>query len=106
MELGLIIGTKENERVIPQKIFIDIEYDYAAKAATKYDDISLALDYQKLTGHIVKIAKESQCFLIETLADRILELLKSYSMIISGKVKVSKRNAIDNVDFISAEISF
>ena len=106
IEVNVIIGTKEDERLTPQKIFINVEYNYVAKSATKSDDLSLALDYQKLTDHIIEIAKESKCFLIETLADRILELLKSYSVIISGKVKVSKPNAIDRVDIVSAETSF
>lgn len=106
IEIQAVIGTLNHERNSHQSILIDIEFEYNTEKASETDKLEYAVDYSKIVQDIIRTAKESRCFLLETLAERTAALLKSDPMILSGKVIVKKPCALKNIEFVSAEANF
>jgi len=106
IEIQAVIGTRDHERGNYQKIIMDIEFDYDASKASASDKLEYSVDYSKIVESAIKISKDHKFYLLETLAERIIGLLKENSMITSARVRVKKPSAIKNIEFVSAEANF
>ena len=106
LRTDIIIGTLEHERVDPQPIEIDIEYEYDAKVAVEHDDFRDAVDYKDLSDGIIDKIKHSEFFLLESLASYIISKIKENKLILSAKVQVRKPKALHEAEYISVEDAF
>jgi 7,8-dihydroneopterin aldolase/epimerase/oxygenase len=106
IEIQAVIGTQHHERNSHQKILVDIEFDYDSDKAAGTDKLEYAADYSAIVSEIIRTAKEQRYYLLETLAEKIVDLLKSYPVIRSGRVTVKKPSAIKNIEYVSAEANF
>jgi len=84
MDEGLIIegisfqgrcGVPLEERSKPQPLLVDLEFACSAKNAIQSDTISKTIDYALVSSRVVDIGRSEKCALIETLADRISQVL-------------------------------
>jgi FolB domain-containing protein len=106
IELQAVVGTKEHERNSHQNLQLNIEFSYDASEAVRGDKIESAVDYSEIVRLSIQTAKESRCFLIETLAEKIISVLRSFGRIDSAMVEVKKFSAVKNIGFVSATANF
>ena len=100
-----IIGTKPEERTTPQKIHVNLSYTYHAEEAINNDDLSLAIDYEKMITKIRTNVQKSNFYLIEKLADFILKLSLEDLKIQNATVEIIKPNATKNTSSVSVTLS-
>ena len=86
------IGVHAWEQAIKQKLLIDV---YIPIDCSNYaDDITIAIDYQKLCQQIIDFVTNKAFKLIETVANEVADLIKNSFDVKSVKVIVSKPFAI------------
>jgi dihydroneopterin aldolase len=76
LETRTIIGINDWEREKRQPVVIDLEIACDASAAAREDDIEQAVNYRSVAKAVQAHAEESSYFLVETLAERIAELIR------------------------------
>ncbi|MBN2790029.1 MAG: dihydroneopterin aldolase [Candidatus Delongbacteria bacterium] len=106
IKADVIVGTLDQERMYPQTIELDIEFEYDAGKAAETDDFNYAVDYKELTDEILEYLKGTKFYLIETLVSRITEKLKNKEHITSGKVILRKPKALNCAEYVSVEGTF
>jgi FolB domain-containing protein len=106
IEIQAMVGTQDHERTNHQKIVVDLEFDYDAAKAIENDGLEYAPDYSEIVKQVIRTAKENRFYLLETLSDKILKILRENKTIISAKVTVKKPSAIKNIAYVSAETNF
>ncbi len=90
MEFHAFIGHFDEEKQIGNNFKVDLKIWYDHTKAAETDRLSYALDYQKVYN-LVKEEMGKKCNLIENVAQRILQRLKSeFSQINRLSVKVRK----------------
>ena len=90
LEFETIIGINKEEREKKQKLLIDIDIDLDVIKISSIED---TLDYDELSKKIKKIADKNH-FLLETLADEILEMIFLDKRVKKAKVIIKKPSAI------------
>lgn len=98
LELEAIIGVNEHERHHKQKIILNIVMDADLSAACRSDDISDTVDYFALCEHIETLVKNSQFFLVESLADAIADICMANKIVSSARVTLEKPEAIRHAE--------
>ena len=88
------IGIWEGEKRTPQTILIDLEMQTDIKKASETDSIEDALDYKAITKRIKDFMENNQFELIETLAERIAQLILQEFNVPWLRLSVSKPFAI------------
>lgn len=101
LRLRTVIGINEWERDLRQDVIINVEFGFDSDAAVKSDDIKDAVNYKKLKRKIIKHVESSKVFLLEKMADDILNLVFEDPKVIHAKVEVDKPNALRYTDSVS-----
>ena len=94
LRIETIIGIYDWEREVKQTVVLDIdmESDIARAAAT--DHIDQALDYKAISKRLIHFVGDSEFQLVETLAERISEVLLEEFKIPWLRLSVNKLGAI------------
>lgn len=94
LKVETVIGIWEWERKIRQTVIIDLEMsaDIAKAAAT--DDVKDTLNYKSVAKRIQSFVADSSFQLVETLAERIAEIIRDEFEVKWVKVRVNKVGAI------------
>ena len=94
LKVETIIGIWEWERKIRQMVVIDLEMsaDIAKAAAT--DDVADTLNYKSVAKRIQSFVADSSFQLVETLAEKIAEIIREEFDVAWVRVKVHKPGAI------------
>ncbi len=71
LELRCVIGVEDWERLMPQRVVVDIELKGDFSAAAESDDLEDAVDYRAVCVAAVEVAMEEEYRLLEALGDRI-----------------------------------
>jgi len=100
------IGCKEEERQLPQVLFISVSMGIDTKHAALSDDLDLTVNYAKLNKELLKLCEQSTCKLIETLAANIAAycLSDKYPLIQVVRIRIAKPAGIANADGASLTI--
>lgn len=94
LEVDATIGIFEWEKRIKQKVRIDLEMAAdTAKAATS-DSIEDTLDYKAISKRIIQFVEDSQYELIETMIEKVAEILLKEFHIPWVRVTISKPAAV------------
>ncbi len=81
LRLPVLIGVNYDERASKQDIIIDLEANTDAKKPAQTDDINDALDYAAMSRSIGDYLKNTEYYLIETLAENLANyLLQMFSL--------------------------
>ncbi len=94
LEIETTIGIYEWERKIKQTVVIDLEMATDIRKAAAEDDIQLTVDYKAVAKRVTTFVEQQQFYLVETLAERIAEILLSEFRLPWVRVSVNKRGAI------------
>jgi dihydroneopterin aldolase len=68
-------GCTEAEREIGQRLSVDLELELPVQPAAISDDLSRTVDYVKLSHAVVQLGRQLRPVLVETLAERIAQLV-------------------------------
>jgi len=94
LTVDAVIGIWEWERRIKQKVVIDIDMDADIRKAAASDAVEDTLNYKAVAKRIVELAETSGFQLVETLAERIAELVRNEFGVPWVRVRVNKPGAI------------
>ena len=94
LEAKTTVGIFEWEQRIKQTVLIDIEMSADISAAASSDDIKDALDYKKIAKHVKDFVENHTFNLIETLAQKIADMLINEFNVRQTTVTVNKPRAI------------
>jgi dihydroneopterin aldolase len=89
-----IVGIWDWERQVKQTVVIDLEMAIDVRKAAATDHIDSTLDYKKVSKRILAFVGESQFQLVETLTEKIAELIIVEFNVSWAKVTLNKRGAI------------
>ena len=89
-----IIGFLDWERLVKQTVYLDIEAPIDCRRAAVNDDVTLTLDYKRLSKIVIAFVGASEFKLVETLADRTARLILTEFDIPWVKLTINKRGAI------------
>ena len=87
------IGVYDFEQAKRQPLFITLKLHYDATEACAGDDIAKAVDYSLLEKSIVEYCESSNFALIETLCDRLFDIVLQNPLV--SKVKITKPEAVN-----------
>ncbi|MCK5813765.1 MAG: dihydroneopterin aldolase, partial [Cocleimonas sp.] len=94
LQVAALIGIYDWERQIRQMINIDLEMGWDNRKAASTDDIQYTLNYKAASKMVVDLVKHSEYQLVETLAERIAELLLDKMQIPWVRVTLGKPKAV------------
>ncbi len=94
LRVRTIVGIWDWERRMPQVISIDLEMAADIRRAAARDHIDATLDYKAVTNRVRAFVEESRFQLIETMAERIAEIITGEFAVPWVKVAVHKPFAI------------
>lgn len=104
LKLDVIIGIYPHERDNIQPISLNLEMEWDNRPSAKEEDISLTLDYEKVSNYIKKFAKNSAFLLVETFTEQLAkELIETFS-IPALTIELNKLTAIEDTDAVGVRI--
>ena len=89
-----IIGIWDWERRVKQKIVLDIEMAADIRKAAASDHIDDTLDYKRVSKRLLQFVGDSQFQLVETLTERIAEIVVTEFDVPWVRVRLNKQGAI------------
>ena len=96
LRVDTIIGIYDWERSTHQTVSIDLEMGTDIRKAAETDDISDTPSYKDVAKRLVDFIAASEFFLVETMAERIAELVRSEFSIPWVKVTLHKPGALSD----------
>ncbi len=94
LRVAAVIGIYEWEQRIRQTLVIDLEMGADIRAAAATDSIAQTLNYKAVAERVTAFVETTRFQLIETLAERIADILMGEFKIPWIKVSISKPGAI------------
>jgi dihydroneopterin aldolase len=89
-----IIGIWDWERRVRQKVVIDLEMAADIRKAAASDAIEDTLDYKKVSKRLLQFVGDSQFQLVETLTERIAEIVVREFGVPWVRVRLNKQGAL------------
>ena len=94
LEVDTLIGAYDWERDIRQCLLIDIDMAWDNTAPALEDDLTKALDYAVVSERITTFAREASFELVETFAERLVQMLMDEFNIPGIRLKLTKPGAV------------
>ncbi|MGI9310367.1 MAG: dihydroneopterin aldolase [bacterium] len=94
LKVECVIGVWEWERRIRQAISIDLDMGFDIAAAAKSDALEDTLSYKDVAKRVAAFARDSEFALVETLAERIAQLLLDEFHLKWCRVRANKFGAV------------
>ncbi len=94
LTIETVIGIYDWEREIRQTLIIDLEMATDIRKAAETDDIAYTLDYKAVSKRIIGFVEESSFQLVETLAEKITQILIQEFGVQWVRLTLNKRGAI------------
>jgi 7,8-dihydroneopterin aldolase/epimerase/oxygenase len=89
-----IIGIWQWERRVKQKVVIDLELAADIRKAAASDSIEDTLDYKRISKRLLQFVSESEFQLVETLTERIAEVIVTEFAVPWVRVRLNKQGAL------------
>ena len=97
------IGVHQWEQAIQQKLLIDIIIPINVSECQ--DDLAHTIDYDKLCQKITAFVESNHFSLIETVAERIAQLIKNEFKVNALTIQVAKPHAIKNAANVAITVN-
>ena len=94
LQIETIIGIYDWEREVRQTISLDLEMAADIRQAAATDDILHTLNYKAVAKRLIAFVEESQCLLVERLAEEIATIVLSEFNVPWLKLRLSKPGAL------------
>lgn len=89
-----VIGIYDWEREIKQPVLFDLEMACDVARAAASDSVDDTLDYKAVCKRVIAFVEASEFQLVETLAERVAQLIISEFQVPWLRVQVNKRGAL------------
>lgn len=94
LKVDTIIGIYEWERQIKQTVIIDLEMAADIRKAARSDHIDDTLNYKAVAKRLIEFISHSEFQLVETLAERITEIVLTEFSVPWVKLQLNKSGAV------------
>lgn len=94
LKIETVIGIFDWERRIRQTVSIDLEMATDIRKAAATDNIADALDYKAVAKRLIAFVGESQFLLVETLSEKVAEIVMTEFNVPWLKLRLSKPGAV------------
>lgn len=95
LQVDCIVGIHPHERVTPQRVCVDLEFDYDFTGAAASDAIGDVVNYDAAVAQATAIIVERRFQLIETMAEAVADhLLASHREVETVRVEIRKPAAV------------
>ncbi len=94
LEVETTIGIYDWERKIKQVVLIDLEMGTDISKAASTDNIENTIDYKTVSKNVISFVEESKFLLVETLAEKVAEIVLAASGTSWLRLTVNKKGAI------------
>jgi dihydroneopterin aldolase len=94
LEIKTIIGIYDWEREQRQVVSLDLEMATDIRPAAKADSIEEALDYKAVAKRLIDFVEKSEFYLVETLAEKIAEIVLDEFKVRWIKLRLGKPGAV------------
>ena len=95
LQVACIVGVYKEERVQPQPVILDIEFDYDFAAAAGSDAIGDAIDYDRVAATVTGLIQHREFTLIETMAEETAAmLLEQMGRVRAVRLEIRKPQAV------------
>jgi dihydroneopterin aldolase len=94
LRVECVIGVFEWERRIRQAVYLDLDMAADVRRAASTDRIEDTLDYKAIAKRLQQFVGESQFQLVETLAERVAEIVLREFGVSWVRVRINKRGAV------------
>ena len=100
------IGCEDDERAVAQALLVTATVELDTREAAATDDLAKTVNYAQLSKQLMQCCEESQCRLIETLAERLANLCLNASERVTGTtIEIRKPAGVKHADFAALTIS-
>ncbi|MBE0510622.1 MAG: dihydroneopterin aldolase [Chromatiales bacterium] len=104
LKIDTVIGIYDWERRIKQTVSLDLEMATDIRKAAASDAIEDTLDYKAVSKRLIQFVGESQFQLVETLAERICEIVISEFQVPWVRLCLNKKGAVRFADGVGVII--
>ncbi len=94
LRIETVIGVYDWERHVKQTVVVDLEMATDIRKAAASDDIADTLDYKSVAKRVIAFVEESEFQLVETLTERISEIVLTEFEVSWLKLSVNKQGAV------------
>ncbi|MEM8593629.1 MAG: dihydroneopterin aldolase [Pseudomonadota bacterium] len=94
LQIETVIGIYDWEREIRQTVNINLEMSTDIRPAAQSDSIDDALNYKAVAKRLISFVSESEFFLVETMAERIAEIVRTEFDVQWLRLELSKPGAV------------
>ena len=101
LKLRIIVGINPEERIHKQDVLINIKADIDNSKAVQTEDINDTLNYRNLAKSVIDFVEKSEFYLLDTLVDKVLNLVMSDDMVIRATVEIDKTTVLRYCDSVS-----
>jgi dihydroneopterin aldolase len=99
-----LIGVWPWERHIRQTLTLDLEMQTDIRHAASRDRLEDALNYQQVSERVTEFVGASQYRLLETLADKLADLILQEFAVSAVLIKLDKGSAVSNVKHVGVMV--
>ena len=97
LRIPTTIGAFGWERHIKQTVILDLEMGTDIRPAAASDRLEDALDYKAVSKRVISVVKDNQFHLVETLAERVAQLILDEFKVPWLRLRVNKKGALRGV---------
>ena len=94
LEAHTVIGIQDWERKTRQVVRIDLEMAWDLKPAAAAEDVDKTIDYRAVSKAILAHLEETSYYLVETLAERVSEIVREQFGVPWLRLSVAKPGAV------------
>jgi 7,8-dihydroneopterin aldolase/epimerase/oxygenase len=94
LEIETVIGVHDFERARPRPLLVDAELAFDNRRAAATDRVADTIDYDAVCRRIAALAAAGRFQLIETLAERLAEMLQREFAIAWLRLRIAKPGAV------------
>ena len=94
LRVDTVIGIYDWERKIKQTVCIDLEMGTDIRPAAATDDIGQTLNYKAVAKRLIRFVEDSEFLLVETLAERIADIVRDEFDVPWLRLTLSKPGAV------------
>lgn len=94
LKIDTVIGIYDWERKIRQDVVIDLQMSADIESASKTDNIEQTLNYKSICKRLIEYVQNSEFQLVETLAERIAQIVVKEFQVDWVKLTLNKGEAV------------
>lgn len=94
LKIDTVIGIYDWERKIRQDVVIDLQMSADIESASKTDNIEQTLNYKSICKRLIEYVQNSEFQLVETLAERITQIVVKEFQVDWVKLTLNKGEAV------------